>query len=162
MRHITLGAALIFLVWFPGAATIPVCAQMRPEPLVFDGVSSASGIMARLSQQVAQQWQDFHQIQSGPWPMGGLPGEFGLYSGMNPKGVPALLRLVAAGGSGRAFVILMSVLQNEWEANKTDLQHIEESFSAGNAQQSANQSEGGANTGTLASSRANPGQLKMY
>ncbi|MBZ5617650.1 MAG: hypothetical protein LAQ69_02775 [Acidobacteriia bacterium] len=88
-------------------------------------------LLATFSQQFAKQWQNFRQVRTGSSTLGGMPGEFGIFAGTNPRGVPAVLRIVTAGGSRGGFILTMSVPQNEWESLKTDLQQMEQSFSAG-------------------------------
>ena len=95
--------------------------------LVADGASTPSALVQQIAQQVGTQWKNFRMVQNGQWNLGGLPSEFGVYTGTNPKGLPALLRIVATSG----FVLLMSVPQNDWEAFKADLRQIEAEFSTG-------------------------------
>ena len=97
--------------------------------LVAGGASSPSALLQQIAQQVGAQWKNFRMVQNGQWNLGGLPAEFGVYTGTNPKGSPALLRIVATSG----FVLLMSVPQNDWEALKADLRQIESGFSTGRA-----------------------------
>jgi membrane-associated protease RseP (regulator of RpoE activity) len=95
--------------------------------LVAGGASSPSALVQQIAQQVGTQWKNFQMVQNGQWNLGGLPAEFRVYTGTNPKGLPALLRIVATSG----FVLLMSVPQNDWEALKADLRQIEAGFSTG-------------------------------
>ena len=97
--------------------------------LVAGGASSPSALVQQIAQQVGTQWKNFQMVQNGQWNLGGLPAEFGVYTGTNPKGSPALLRIVATSG----FVLLMSVPQSDWEALKADLRQIESGFSTGRA-----------------------------
>jgi hypothetical protein len=91
----------------------------------------APGLLATFSQQVSKQWQNFRQIEAGPWTLGGMPGEFGMYAGTNPRGVLALLRIVTAGAAGGGLILMMSVPQSEWESSKAELKQMEESISTG-------------------------------
>jgi hypothetical protein len=97
--------------------------------LVAGGAASPSALLQQIAQQVGTQWKNFRMVQNGQWNLGGLPAEFGVYTGTNPKGAPALLRIVATSG----FVLLMSVPQSDWEALKADLRQIESGFSTGRA-----------------------------
>jgi hypothetical protein len=100
--------------------------------IVVDGLSSVAGFMQTMAQQYHDQWKNFQSLQTGKWTLAGSPGEYGMYSGVNPQGVSALLRIVVASESGKGFLMLTSVPQSDWEAQKADLQRIEQGFATGN------------------------------
>jgi hypothetical protein len=99
--------------------------------IVINGVSSTSDFVEGIAQQYREQWQNFRSLQSGAWTLAGMPGEFGMYTGTNPQGTPAVLRIVAARKAETGFLMLTSVPQSDWDSQKADLQKIEQGFSAG-------------------------------
>jgi hypothetical protein len=88
-------------------------------------------VAEQVVRQVGQQWRDFQEIQRGDTQLGNLPAKLGVYSGVNPKGVPALLKVIAAAGPGHTYMLLLSAPQNEFGAVGADLSQIEQGFSTG-------------------------------
>jgi hypothetical protein len=115
-----------------------------------------AALIQRLAQQIGGQWKGFRMVQNGQWTLAGQPSEWAVFTGTNPRGAPALMRIVA--GSG--FVLLMSVPQNEWEQVKGDLEQIETGFSTGQPgpwQAGGGQTGGGQPAGEPAGGRASLG-----
>jgi hypothetical protein len=96
--------------------------------LVADGAQPPAQVVSNLSRQVGQQWQGFTPVQNGEWKLGGAPAAYGMFSGANPRGAPALMRIVAAVSGGRNYVLIASVPRGDWDALKSDLQRMEESL----------------------------------
>jgi len=59
------------------------------------------GFLESIARQFGQQWRDLRTIDTGAWTLAGMPGQYGMYTGTNPKGVAAVLRIVVAGAGGR-------------------------------------------------------------
>jgi hypothetical protein len=99
--------------------------------LVVDGERPGRDLVAALTGQVGQQWRDFQQLQTGGSTLAGLRADYAVSVGTNPKGIPALLKVIATTGQGRTFALMVSAPQAEFESVKADLTQIERSFSLG-------------------------------
>ena len=97
--------------------------------VLFEGAGGGWSVAEQVVRQVGQQWRGFQEIQRGDTQLGNLPAKLGVYSGVNPKGVPALLKVIAAAGPGHTYMLLLSAPQNEFEAVGADLSRIEQGFS---------------------------------
>jgi hypothetical protein len=99
--------------------------------VLFEGAGGGWSVAEQVVRQVGQQWRDFQEIQRGDTQLGTLPAKLGVYSGVNPKGVPALLKVIAAAGPGHTYMLLLSAPQNEFGTVGADLSQIEQGFSTG-------------------------------
>jgi len=111
--------------------------------LVVDGERPGRDLVAALTGQVGQQWRDFQQLQTGGSTLAGLRADYAVSVGTNPKGIPALLKVIATPGQGRTFALMVSAPQAEFESVKADLTQIERSFSLGGQVSGAASDQGG-------------------
>ncbi|MGJ5819332.1 S1C family serine protease [Paludibaculum fermentans] len=116
-----------------GDATAVSRGEASMNILIADGSQPPRQVVANLGRQMGEQWKGFQPVQSGDWQLGGAPAAFGVYSGVNPRGVQALARIVAAAAGGRNYVLIASVPRSDWDSLKTDLQRMEDSFEMGPA-----------------------------
>jgi hypothetical protein len=101
--------------------------------LVMEGGSKPADMLAQLARQIGAQWSNFAEVQRGDGTLSGHPAAFVFYSGVNPRGVPSFLKLVALATDQATYVLLMSAAQNEFTALKAALDQIEQSFTPGEA-----------------------------
>jgi hypothetical protein len=98
----------------------------------FDGAASSEQVVGTLGQQYASQWRNLQIVNRGPTPVSGVRGEYVVYQGINPNGVPALLRIAGAASGGQAWAIVISAPLQEFNRLSPTLQQIEMSFAVGN------------------------------
>lgn len=101
--------------------------------IVMDRPQQPRELAAGLAQQVGQQWRDFQQLQQGEAMLAGLRAHYIVCAGTNPKGVPAVIKVVAAASPAHTFVLMLSAPQAEFNAARPALDQIEGSFSVGGA-----------------------------
>ncbi|MBI4905208.1 MAG: hypothetical protein HY820_16350 [Acidobacteria bacterium] len=99
--------------------------------LVFDGRRPPRSLVEALSSQVSGQWRNFQEMQGGETSLAGLAADFSLSAGVNPKGVPAVLKVVAAADTQRSYTLLASVSRADFESLRGDLDMIESSITTG-------------------------------
>jgi hypothetical protein len=101
--------------------------------LVADGVRAPAEVVASLARQVGEQWRDFQRVEGGAWKLGGAPAAYAVFRGVNPRGDPARMRIIAAVAAGANYVLLFSVPQADWNETQADRQRLEEGFAFGPA-----------------------------
>lgn len=99
----------------------------------FGGVRSPDQVIASLAQQYGGQWQNLQGYNNGTYVLGGLQANYAMFQGINPKGVPAVLRLVGAGSGDQAYALIISSPQQEFGSASRELQGIEQSLVFANA-----------------------------
>jgi hypothetical protein len=105
--------------------------------IVNDGAQDPEALLASLSKQMEGQWKDFKKIQRAASTLGRGPAVFGVFAGLNPRGVDSLVKIVTATEGRNSFAIVMSSPTAEFMANKVGFDAIELSFSIGGAPNSA-------------------------
>jgi len=101
--------------------------------MVSGGGQEPARLLSWLAGQVGSQWKSFKQIQQGASTLGGQRAAFGLYGGLNPRGVDSLLKIVAASTGRYSFALVMSSPTGEYMAMKAGFDEIEQGFSTGSA-----------------------------
>ncbi len=76
--------------------------------MVMEGAQGGWNLGEQVVGQVSQQWRNFREINRGDRQLGALPASFGLYTGVNPKGISAFFKVFVAPGPGRTFVLMLS------------------------------------------------------
>lgn len=92
---------------------------------------SPEQIVGYLGHQYSQQWQNLSSMDQGQLELAGLPAAYGMFSGINPNGVPALLRISGVVGPAGAFAVIISAPQDRFNGVRQSLQGIESSLAFG-------------------------------
>ncbi|MBA2683349.1 MAG: hypothetical protein H0U66_02515 [Gemmatimonadaceae bacterium] len=102
----------------------------------FGGVQSSREVVQQLARQYGSQWKDLQQIAAGDYLLNGAPASYGMYTGVSPKGVASLLRLVGVMGGGQPYAVIISSPKAEFTSVGPTLQGMEGSiaFAGSNGQ----------------------------
>ncbi|MEO8878836.1 MAG: hypothetical protein ABI446_00400 [Gemmatimonadaceae bacterium] len=102
----------------------------------FGGVQSSREVVQQLARQYGSQWRDLQQIAAGDYLLNGAPASYGMYTGVSPKGIASLLRLVGVMGGGQPYAVIMSSPKSEFTSVGPTLQGMEGSiaFAGSNGQ----------------------------
>ena len=102
----------------------------------FGGVQSSREVVQQLARQYGSQWRDLQQIAAGDYLLNGAPASYGMYTGVSPKGVSSLLRLVGVMGGGQPYAVIISSPKSEFTSVGPTLQGMEGSiaFAGSNGQ----------------------------
>ena len=94
-------------------------------------------VVKRTISQVGAQWQNFKQTSSDSATLSGQRGIGVFFTGVNPKGVAAIMRIVAAPFGEDAFMLIMSAPNADFVKVQDALKQIEAGFTAGTGAKSA-------------------------
>jgi hypothetical protein len=89
----------------------------------------ARGLPQSLSGQVGGSWKQFRLLDEGQAQIGALGGEYVLGVGVNPRGVPAAIRIAAAQAGSNSLVLIISAPEAEWKSLAGDFKAIEAGLS---------------------------------
>lgn len=98
-----------------------------------DNAPSADAIVAALAGQIARQWSEFAPLNRGPVTIGGAPGTFAMFTGRNPSGSPAMLRVIGVMAGGRGYAVVVSTTRQEFNLTVPTFQAIERSITLAGA-----------------------------
>ncbi|MEO6211385.1 MAG: hypothetical protein ABIQ10_14825 [Gemmatimonadaceae bacterium] len=102
----------------------------------FGGVQSSREVVQQLARQYGSQWKDLQQIAAGDYLLNGAPASYGMFTGVSPRGVASLLRLVGVMGGGQPYAVIISSPKSEFTSVGPTLQGMEGSiaFAGSNGQ----------------------------
>lgn len=92
------------------------------------GEGEPKGLVEAMAQRITSQWQGFDGANSGDCRFAGQPGFCAWYTGTNPRGVAAVLKMAGTTGSGHGYVLFMSAPRKEFAAHKSEFERIQSSF----------------------------------
>ncbi|MCX6627841.1 MAG: hypothetical protein NTW28_09455 [Candidatus Solibacter sp.] len=98
---------------------------------VVEGGGADPRRVANFTDQFGRQWQQYKRLQNGNARLGGSNGAFALYSGVNPKGVEAVVKALSAPSGTAAYVLIFSCPLTGWESKKPGMDAIERGFAFG-------------------------------
>lgn len=96
--------------------------------LTAGGRGAPKGMVEALAQRVSSQWQRFTGTSSGDAQFGGKPGAYAWFTGVNPRGTEAVLKIVATVDGETGYVLMISAPRSDFATYKGDLEQIEASF----------------------------------
>jgi hypothetical protein len=102
--------------------------QAYASVLRMKGRGTPGSLIEFFSSRIGSQWKQFDGANYGESGFGGKPGAFAWYTGLNPKGVEAVLKIVATADAESGYAMLMSVPRAEFPAVKADFEEIEKGF----------------------------------
>lgn len=127
-----------------------------------EGVGSGREVVATLGQQYSSQWRNLSSAGRGDYSIGGQPGAYEMFSGVNPKGVPAVLRIAGIMAGGQAWAVIGSSPQSELADAKSALQSIDPSITFGGGTPGSNGSNSGQHPPDQAPSFGQPNGQPNY
>ena len=95
---------------------------------VMDSRSTAPELVSEVAGRVGQQWKAMNEVKRGTGLVGGREGAFAFFSGSNPAGAQAFLKISAVVVSGKGYVLFLSAPQAEFGGLKSDFDAIEAGF----------------------------------
>lgn len=108
------------------------CDKAYASLVVMERPGVARDLVSFFSAQLAGQWQNWRELERGDVRFGDQAGTFAVYSGTNPEGVEAVVKIVAVATADTAYALLMSVpVAGFDEAMRRDLARIEQGFTLG-------------------------------
>jgi hypothetical protein len=105
-----------------GAAYCLVMEGRAPDP---------ETLVKHLAGQFGSQWTRFQQLKQGSLTLGGRPAPYSFHSGVNPKGAPSFLKVLAVSSRGPLFGLIESSPEKELPAAKAGFEQIEQGFRLG-------------------------------
>jgi len=97
--------------------------------LVMEGQApNPEALVNHLVEQLGSQWTRFQQLERGSATIGGQPAPYSFHSGVNAKGVPSFLKVLAVSSQGTLFGLIESSSEKEFPAAKAGLEQIEQGF----------------------------------
>jgi hypothetical protein len=90
--------------------------------------------MDAIAHQFSGQWHRFTKVREGDVQLGGHAATSANYSGVNPQGADANLKLIAMSDGGRTYLLMISATKAEFLRSKSALDQIEQSFQIGSTE----------------------------
>lgn len=85
-------------------------------------------LVRRVVDQIGEQWKQFKQDERGQAKLAGSTGIYLFFSGVNPKGIEATMRIVAAPFGDDAYMLIMSAPTKDFLNIKEAFKQIEHTF----------------------------------
>ena len=92
------------------------------------GQGTAQGLVEFLAQRIKSQWKNFQGASAGDSQIGGRPGAYGWFTGLNPKGIEAVLKIAATTDGESGYAMVFSAPRSEFASTKGDFERIEAGF----------------------------------
>jgi hypothetical protein len=92
------------------------------------GRGAPKGLVEALSRKIASQWKHFEGASSGNSQLGGKPGAYAWYTGVDPRGVDAVLKVVAVVDGEFGYALFVSAPRSNFDTFKGDFDKIEAGF----------------------------------
>ncbi|SFM14644.1 hypothetical protein [Variovorax sp. OV329] len=92
------------------------------------GRGAPKSLVEALAQRFPSQWQGFAGSSAGDTQFGGKPGAYGWFTGTNPLGIEAVLKLVATVDGESGYAMMISSPRSDFPKYKQDLEKIEAGF----------------------------------
>lgn len=95
--------------------------------------ASGSDFISQILGQVSSQWRGFNIVDQGETAIARLKANYAIGVGTNPKGVPSVFKITAAGTGEQVLIVLASAPQSEYAGMKSGIEEIEQSLALGAA-----------------------------
>ena len=92
------------------------------------GKGAPRSLVEALAQRFPSQWQNFAGSSAGDAQFGGRPGAYGWFTGINPRGAEAVLKVVATVDGDSGYAMMISAPRADFPKYKLDLERIEAGF----------------------------------
>ncbi len=112
-----------------------------------EGAASPQDVIASLAKQYGSQWRDVTIVNRGDFTLAGGPASYVTFSGTNPRGVAALLRMAGVTHGSDAYAFVFSGPRDGFIAAQSAIRMIEGSFSFGGGSGSSGPGEPGSGGG---------------
>ncbi len=93
-----------------------------------EGRGTSRGLVEAVGVRITNQWQGFDNANAARCKLAGREGFCAWYSGTNPKGVEAVLRMGGVAADGWGYVLFMSAPREAFAENKAVFAGIERGF----------------------------------
>ncbi|MDM0021096.1 hypothetical protein [Variovorax saccharolyticus] len=92
------------------------------------GRGAPKGLVEALGQKFPSQWQRFTGTSAGEVQFGGRPGAYAWFTGVDPRGTEAVLKIVATVEGETGYAMMSAAPRSDFPAYKADLEKIEAGF----------------------------------
>jgi hypothetical protein len=89
------------------------------------GQGTPQSLVEFFAQRIKAQWKMFEGASAGDSQVGGRPGTYAWFTGINPKGNEAVLKIVATTDAESGYVMLLSAPRSDFGSTKADFERIE-------------------------------------
>lgn len=96
--------------------------------MIFEHSSDAKAVIEDLASHIGKKWRRFEMIKSGNSTLGGLPSVFESFSGVNPQGAEAGLKLECIVADSVSYVLVSGYPLKDASKVQESLNQIERSF----------------------------------
>jgi hypothetical protein len=101
---------------------------------VLDGGGDDPHRIARFTDEFGKEWRSYRRMKTGFVPIGGTDFAYAIYTGVNARGVEALVKAISAPLGSSAIVVLTFCPVEEWPGKRAAVEDIiEGKFSLGSA-----------------------------
>ena len=97
--------------------------------MVVEGSGSPHGLLEAIVSRVSSQWKQWQPVKRESCNLAGMDGACGWYTGVNPRGNDASLKVAAAGKDGKGYILFVGAPRQNYADFSRDLDSIEKSFS---------------------------------
>jgi hypothetical protein len=97
--------------------------------MVVEGSGSPQGLLEAIVSRVSSQWKQWQPVKRESCNLAGMDGACGWYTGVNPRGNDASLKVAAGGKDGKGYVLFIGAPRQNYADFSRDLDNIERSFS---------------------------------
>jgi membrane-associated protease RseP (regulator of RpoE activity) len=95
------------------------------------GAVTGEQLLSQVLGQVSSQWKAFGVVDRGETAIARLKANYAVAVGTNPKGIPSVFKMTAAGTGAQALAVIVSAPQSEYAALKAAIAQIENSITLG-------------------------------
>lgn len=95
--------------------------------LTVGGRGAPAGLVEAIANNFLSQWQHFEGASSGAARFAGREGAYAWYTGANPRGVEAVVKIVATVAGDTGYVLMYSAPRADFGGFKADFERIEAS-----------------------------------
>ena len=96
--------------------------------LKVSGRGAPKAMVEALGQKFVSQWRRFDGASSGDSQFGGKPGAYAWFTGANPRGVDAVLKIVGTVDGEFGYAMMISAPRSDFANFKADFEKIESGF----------------------------------
>jgi hypothetical protein len=92
------------------------------------GQGTPRALIEFFASRIGSQWKKFDGASAGDSQFGGRPGAYAWFTGINPKGIEAVLKIVTTTDGESGYAMLLSASRSDFASVKADFERIEAGF----------------------------------
>ena len=96
--------------------------------IIVSGRGSPKGLVEAMAQNFLGQWRSFQGASTGDTRFAGNNGAYSWFTGVNPKGVESVLKIVATTDGEQGYALIYSAPRSTFGSRKADLESVEASI----------------------------------